>query len=110
MTYDHVTMKCGHVTELWSCDCGDVCVVDYTDLAMSTVTQRQSIAYTGTFQLLQYYLHQLSADVEMVEHATKQSMIVFKAITVTHDPKMVTLEVVACPIRVLVVHTGRGSR
>ncbi|KAK2174225.1 hypothetical protein NP493_817g02008 [Ridgeia piscesae] len=71
---------------------------NYTDLAMSTVTQRQSIAYTGTFQLLQYYLHQLSADVEMVEHATKQSMIVFKAITVTHDPKMVTLEWTANPV------------
>ena len=36
----------------------------YTDLAMSTVTQRQSVAYSGTLSQLQYYLNQLSADVE----------------------------------------------
>jgi len=38
----------------------------YTDLSMSTVTQRQSVPYAGTLNQLQYYLNQLSADVEKV--------------------------------------------
>src|SRR5258706_414537 len=36
----------------------------YTDLATSTVTQRQSVPYSGTINQLQYYLNQLSGDAE----------------------------------------------
>ncbi len=67
---------------------------DYTDLALSTVTQRQSIAYTGTLQQLHYYLNQLSGDVHKVMlEKDKQALKVFQSITVVYEPKMVTIEV-----------------
>ena len=66
---------------------------DYTELAMSTVTQRQSIAYSGTLSQLYYYLSQLSGDIENVEQSDKKGLQVFKAVTVLHEPGMVTLEV-----------------
>ncbi len=66
---------------------------DYTDLAMSTITQRQSIAYTGTFPLLRYYLMQLSGDVEEYDVGEKQALRVFKAVNVVFEGRMVTLEV-----------------
>ena len=67
--------------------------IDYTDLAMSTITQRQSIAYTGTFPLLRYYLNQLSGDVEEYDVGEKQALRVFKAVNVVFEGRMVTLEV-----------------
>ena len=68
-------------------------ISDYTDLAMSTITQRQSIAYTGTFPLLRYYLTQLSGDVEEYDVGEKQALRVFKAVNVVFEGRMVTLEV-----------------
>jgi len=49
----------------------------YTDLSMSTVTQRQSVAYSGTLNQLQYYLNQLSADVEKVTTGGSSVLRVF---------------------------------
>lgn len=66
---------------------------DYTELATSRVTQRQSIAYSGTLAQLRYYLSQLSGDVEMVEIGDKKAIQVFKAVTIIHEPRMITLEV-----------------
>ena len=60
---------------------------------MSTITQRQSIAYTGTFPLLRYYLTQLSGDVEEYDVGEKQALRVFKAVNVVFEGRMVTLEV-----------------
>ena len=60
---------------------------------MSTVTQRQSIAFTGTLSQLHYYLSQLSGDIEKVEQADKVGLKVFKAVTLLIEPRMVTLEV-----------------
>ena len=68
---------------------------------MSTITQRQSIAYTGTFPLLRYYLTQLSGDVEEYDVGEKQALRVFKAVNVVFEGRMVTLEVV---IDLLVFH------
>ena len=91
-----------HVVSLFSCDSMlnknnwlyILCVTDYTDLAMSTVTQRQSIAFTGSLPLLEFYLNQLSGDVERIETtASSTALRVFKAVTVTHSPRMVILEV-----------------
>ena len=65
----------------------------YTDLAMATVTQRLSIAFTGTVNLLKYYLSQLSADVEQSVVQDKPTLKIFKNITVTIEPKMVIVEV-----------------
>ena len=66
---------------------------DYTDLAMSTVTQRLSVAYTGGLPLLRYYLNQLSGDVEQAEVNNNQTLKVFKSVTVIAEPKMVVVEV-----------------
>jgi len=39
----------------------------YTDMKMSTVTQRQSVFYSGSFPLLRFVIAQLAADVQMIE-------------------------------------------
>ena len=60
---------------------------------MSKVTQRQSVTYTGTHQLLQYYLNQLSGDVELVETRDTKALRVFKAVNVSMEHQMVVVEV-----------------
>ncbi|XP_069132461.1 cleavage and polyadenylation specificity factor subunit 3-like [Argopecten irradians] len=70
----------------------------YTDLAMATVTQRLSIAYTGTINLLRYYLNQLSGDVEQYMANDKPALKIFKAVTVLVEPKMAVVEWVANPV------------
>ncbi|KAE8605032.1 hypothetical protein XENTR_v10014945 [Xenopus tropicalis] len=69
----------------------------YTDLAMSTVTQKQAIPYTGPFNLLSCQLQQLTGDVEEIEVNEKDALRVFKAVTVVRDAGMVYLEWVANP-------------
>jgi hypothetical protein len=39
----------------------------YTDMTMSTVTQRQSVFYSGTFPLLRFVVSQLAGDVHLVD-------------------------------------------
>lgn len=71
----------------------------YTDMSISTVTQRQSIFYAGTLPLLQYLLSQLSGDIETVETGKDKSVIrAFGAIDVIHEKRNVTLEWVASPV------------
>ena len=41
-------------------------------MTMSTVTQRQSIYYNGSFNLLQYMVSQISGDVHTVESAAEK--------------------------------------
>lgn len=71
---------------------------NYTDLAMSTVTQRLSIRYTGTVALLQYYLNQLSGDLEQSMTGDKHVLRVFKSVSVIVEPKMAVIEWVANPV------------
>ncbi|KAL3842661.1 hypothetical protein ACJMK2_020651 [Sinanodonta woodiana] len=71
---------------------------NYTDLAMSTVTQRLSIPYTGTLPLLQYYLNQLAGDVEKINIGEKKALRVFKSITIIFEARMVILEWTANPV------------
>ncbi|XP_073481483.1 cleavage and polyadenylation specificity factor subunit 3-like isoform X2 [Aquarana catesbeiana] len=66
---------------------------NYTDLAMSTVTQTQAIPYTGPFNLLSYQLQQLPGEVDKMEGNEKDCLSVFKAITVIKEHGMVMLEV-----------------
>lgn len=66
---------------------------DYTDLAMSTVTQRLSMKYSGTIALLQYYLNQLSGDLEQTMSGDRQVLRVFKSVNVIVEQKMVIIEV-----------------
>ena len=68
-------------------------VSGYTDLAMSTVTQRLSIAYTGTLQLLRFYLSQLAGDVTQSDAAGNVVLHVFSSINVTLLSRMVLVEV-----------------
>ncbi|VDI52211.1 Hypothetical predicted protein [Mytilus galloprovincialis] len=71
---------------------------NYTDLAMSTVTQRISIGFTGTLPLLRYYLQQLSGDVEQFEISSKPALKVFKCITVVIEARMAVIEWMANPV------------
>jgi len=74
----------------------------YTDLSMSTVTQRQSVPYTGTLNQLQYYLNQLSADVEKSSAGGSSSLNVLQvfggAVSVTIEQRYVIIEWVANPV------------
>lgn len=84
----------------------------YTDLATSTVTQRQSVPYSGTINQLQYYLNQLSGDAERAtavvgpaatasgNTSSAQTLKVFGgSITVTAEqPRYVVIEWVANPV------------
>jgi len=72
----------------------------YTDLTMSTVTQRLSVFYSGGKELLTYLLTQLTGELETVEGENtdkKQILRAFEAIDVVIEPKMVTLEWIASP-------------
>jgi len=71
----------------------------YTDMTMSTVTQRQSIYYNGSFNLLQYMVSQISGDIHTVESGAEKKIIrAFDSIDVVVEKRMVTLEWVASPI------------
>jgi len=74
----------------------------YTDLTMSKVTQRQSIHYTGSLQVLHYVLQQTAGEVQIVEadgDSVKKKTIIraFGSIDIIHEPRLVTLEWVASP-------------
>ncbi|CAH1787406.1 unnamed protein product, partial [Owenia fusiformis] len=72
---------------------------NYTDLAMSTVTQRQSVHYTGTFALLQFYLNQLAGEVTLTKSGENKAIRVFKHILAIHEQgRMVIIEWVATPV------------
>ncbi|KAK7098583.1 cleavage and polyadenylation specificity factor subunit 3-like [Littorina saxatilis] len=70
----------------------------YTDLAMSTVTQRLSMAYSGTVQLLTFYLSQLAGDVTQSSVGGNVVLQVFGSVTVTVQPRMVLVEWVSNPV------------
>lgn len=71
----------------------------YTDMTISTVTQRQSVFYEGSFQLLQFLVSQLSGDIELVETDLDKKIIrAFGAIDIVHEKRMVTLEWIASPV------------
>lgn len=68
-------------------------VTDYTDLAMSQVTQRQSVAYSGSIPHLMSYLYQLSADIGECKDPDRKGILVFEAVSVYFEPGMLVLEV-----------------
>ncbi|XP_023331965.1 cleavage and polyadenylation specificity factor 73 [Eurytemora carolleeae] len=72
----------------------------YTDLTMSTVTQRQSIFYSGSLPMLQYLLVQLTGELETVDGEKTERKQIFRAfgsIDIIVEPKMITLEWIASP-------------
>lgn len=66
----------------------------YTDLTMSTVTQKQSISYSGSFDLLNHMLTQLAKETKV----RNRTINVFNAIDVSHEKNLVTIEWVASPV------------
>lgn len=88
----------------------------YTELSQSVLTQRQSVFYSGSLPLLDYYLRQISSgDVEQIndpqqakpgtstmddgaESAKKKTLRVFHQINVQFEPPVVILEWVANPV------------
>ncbi|XP_076048104.1 cleavage and polyadenylation specificity factor 73 [Oratosquilla oratoria] len=71
----------------------------YSELAVSSITQRQSVHYTSSWYLLHYLLSSMYGDVEVVigDSTDNQSLRVFDAVTVTHEAPLVVLEWVASP-------------
>lgn len=63
------------------------------------VTQRQSVSYGGTFDLLKHMLVQLAKDVKVRDGKSRGQRIiqVFGVIEVIYEPKLVTLEWIASP-------------
>ena len=68
----------------------------YSDLTMSTVTQRQSVYFSGTFDFLRFMVAQVSGEVEVVEE--NRVLRAFKAVDIVIEKRMVTLEWVASPV------------
>ena len=67
---------------------------NYTDLTMSTVTQRQSIFYTGGPALLQHLLQHTAGEVEVVEEDGDRKKVIraFGAIDVICEPRLVSMQ------------------
>merc|ERR1712150_274809 len=82
----------------------------YTDMTMSTVNQRMSVFYSGTFALLHFMISQLSVDVKLIQQENSSSntgsqsseprktLRAFDAIDILLDRRMVTLEWIASPV------------
>ncbi|KAM7375912.1 hypothetical protein PAMP_005673 [Pampus punctatissimus] len=70
----------------------------YTELAMSTVKQTQAIPFTGPYSLLVCNLRNLTGDVEELDGTEKNTLRVFKSITLIHEVGMVLLEWIANPL------------
>ncbi|ODM89116.1 Cleavage and polyadenylation specificity factor 73 [Orchesella cincta] len=75
-------------------------IAEYTDLNMSVVTQRQSICFSGSFDLLHHMLVQLAKEVEVMESKGKDKRVirVFGVIDVVYEKGLVTVEWVASPV------------
>lgn len=65
--------------------------VEYTDLSMSQIMQRQSLHYAGNTGVLRHLISQVAGLLEPLEGEKK--MRAFNAIDITLEQKIVTLEV-----------------
>lgn len=70
-------------------------LTEYSDLTVSSISQRSSVYYTGPWQLLQYLLTNMYGNVEVVvsDSSDAMSLRVFDAITIVFEPPVVVLEV-----------------
>lgn len=67
-------------------------VLEYTDMSMSQVMQRQSIHYSGSIAVLRYLVTQVAGLLETIEGDRK--MRAFNVVDITIENKIVTLEVI----------------
>jgi len=67
----------------------------YTDLSMSTVTQRQSVHYSGDLALLQTVLQNTAGECEVVQEG--KVIRAFGAVDIIQEQSMLTLEWIASP-------------
>ncbi|KAK7904335.1 hypothetical protein WMY93_016942 [Mugilogobius chulae] len=70
----------------------------YTELTVSTVKQSQAIPFTGPYSLLVCHLRNITGDVEELEGTEKNTLKIFKSITLVHEVGMVLLEWIANPL------------
>jgi len=69
-------------------------IAEYTDMTVSSVTQRMGIHYSGNLQTLQAVLSHVSPDVEIIESEKGlKTFRLFSVIDVIVDKTLVTLEV-----------------
>lgn len=86
-------------------------ITKYTDMTMSTVDQRLSVDYSGTFALLHFMISQLCGDVQLshLENSSSSNtsgqpqesrkvLRAFGEIDIIYDRRMVVLEWVASPV------------
>ncbi|KAG7155877.1 Cleavage and polyadenylation specificity factor subunit 3-like [Homarus americanus] len=71
----------------------------YSELSVSTISQRTSIHYTGSWQLLHYLLASMYGSIEAIasDSSENTSLRVFDAVTIVQEPPVVVLEWVASP-------------
>lgn len=71
----------------------------YSELSVSTVQQRLSVHYSGSWQLLHYLLASMYGNIEVVieEEKENKSLRIFGAITLIYQSPVVVLEWVASP-------------
>jgi len=71
----------------------------YSELAVSTVQQRLSVHYSGSWQLLHYLLASMYGNIEVVleEENENKSLKIFGVITLIYQSPVVVLEWVASP-------------
>ncbi|CAL4121651.1 unnamed protein product, partial [Meganyctiphanes norvegica] len=71
----------------------------YSELAVSTVQQRLSVHYSGSWQLLHYLLASMYGNIEVVveEEKENKSLKLFGVITLIYQSPVVVLEWVASP-------------
>lgn len=68
---------------------------EYSELAVSTLSQRLSVNYTGSWQLLQYLMNTMFGNVEVLttEDPNQKVLRVFDSVNIVHEPPVIVLEV-----------------
>lgn len=66
-------------------------VLEYTDMSMSQIMQRQSVLYSGNAVILKHLITQVAGLLETVE--SDKRLRAFNAIDIIIEPKIVILEV-----------------
>ncbi|KAL7640374.1 UNVERIFIED_CONTAM: hypothetical protein RMT77_008647 [Armadillidium vulgare] len=71
----------------------------YSELAVSTLSQRLSVNYNGSWQLLHYLMGTMFGNVDILttEDPNQKVLRVFDSVNVVHEPPVIVLEWIASP-------------